>query len=61
MLNDNVKVDVEYYTASWIGKSAIQVNGTWYYAGEKFDWVSGPQQLLPDGWRKLGSPDHRHL
>ena len=39
---DNVKVDVEYYTASWIGKSAIQVNGTWYYAGESLgDWCTG--------------------
>ena len=28
-------------TADWIGNSAIQVNGTWYYAGNNLDWCTG--------------------
>ena len=27
--------------ASWVGSSAIYVNGTWYYAGTNFDWCAG--------------------
>ena len=28
-------------TADWVGKSAINVNGTWYYAGEELYWGGG--------------------
>ena len=28
-------------TANWVGKSAINVNGTWYYAGEELYWGGG--------------------
>lgn len=27
--------------ATWLGNSAIQVNGTWYYAGNSFEWCTG--------------------
>lgn len=27
--------------ANWVGNSAIYVNGTWYYAGNYFDWCTG--------------------
>ena len=27
--------------ASWVGKSAINANGTWYYAGSNFGWCTG--------------------
>ena len=27
--------------ASWVGNSAINANGTWYYAGENFGWCTG--------------------
>lgn len=29
--------------ARWVGNSAINVNGTWYYAGTYFDWCTGGQ------------------
>ena len=28
-------------SARWVGNSAINVNGTWYYAGQYLDWCSG--------------------
>ena len=27
--------------ATWVGNSAVNVNGTWYYCGTSFDWCSG--------------------
>ena len=51
MPKGNVKVeDVAFYTASWIGKSAIQVNGTWYNA-----------EGTLDGWDTAGAFNEKDL
>ena len=34
-------VGLTYASARWVGNSAINVNGTWYYAGNVLDWTTG--------------------
>lgn len=41
-------------TADWVGKSAINVNGTWYYAGEDLYWGGQEGQYNFFGGNDLG-------
>jgi hypothetical protein len=54
-------VNTAFAGASWIGNSAINVNGTWYYCGTNLNWCSAAFQPTDESNINLGEISALHI